>query len=247
MKLARTMGEWLEKNEHLADSPVADVALVYDQRAMNEEELFQHNIFEWVSTFHRLTMHLCRNHRLFGVVYASPWMPLFPERIDKYKTIILCDAYLLPEGDREAIKDWISSGGHCVTVSRRHSDFHQLQHFDSPDGQGIIKLLRERRQIVDTDGSEEIGFTVHKIQEGYALHLINYRMDEEYGKVTELDEIRFQLMFAPEELEVIPFGKSGVKAQMKGCELTVTNLGLYTIIKLVTGQEFNFPGEIMFR
>jgi hypothetical protein len=236
-EIEHQMGEWLTKHEDLFTNQfVADTAILYDQRSALETELFQggHRDAQrdaGFRTFHDLCQSLCNERMLYNVLYVSPDEPLTLERLAPYKQLVLPDVYSLPEDEIRLIREWMSQGGRAISIGKvdpRMADTRfSFQKF--PD---LRKWFVEAGTILDAQEVDDLGLALHKRDGGYALHLVNYRLNSNSRVIETIPRAEFTLDWCPKEVQVHSFPESGAEAFIEGNVLTVKNIGIYTIVDL---------------
>ena len=231
------MGAWLKDHEDLFTNRfVAETALLYDQRSALDTELFGGGLLErhkeaCFGTFHHLAQVLCDECILYNVLYVSPDEPPSPERLSGYRNLILPDVYSLPEGELRMIREWMNRGGRAVSLGRVDPRLAHTQ-FSCEDFRELKEWLLEAGTILEAEEVDGLGLALHKRDGGYALHLVNYRLNPISRVIETIPSAGFRLGWRPENVQVHSFPESGTEAAIEGNVLTVRNLGIYTVVVL---------------
>lgn len=237
LEIEHQMGEWLKKHEDLFTNHfVAETAILYDQRSALETELFlgghQDSHREGgFRTFHDLSQTLCDQRILYNVIYVSPDEPLTPERLSDYKNLILPDAFSLPEDEILMIREWMSQGGHVISLGKVDPRMADTR-FSYQKFHDLKKWIVKTGTILDAQEVSDLGLALHKRDRGYALHLVNYRLNSSSRVIETIPRAEFTLAWCPREVKVHSFPESGAEASIEGNLLTVKNIGIYTIVDL---------------
>ena len=238
----RLGGHWLKENEGVFSEPVAGTAILYDHYVAWAETKSagiqkyhpqaleggpaQHN-------FKELGKLLCREHQLYRVEVVSEYTPLTPERLAKYKNLILPDCYLMPKGDCQVVQAWIDARGNALLLGKPTRTLAGAEKAAAWEDPTVLAWVKAYNQDFLVEGSKDVGVALHKISTGYALHLVNYNMNHITRCVDRIDEMTFTLSFEAKPDAVVSFPEEGVQAISKGRTLTVKNIGLYTIVRLM--------------
>lgn len=237
MEIERRMGAWLKEREGLFTNRfVADTAVIYDQRSAFEAELSRglnrRHLDVGFPTFHELCQSLCDARMLYNVLYVSPDEPLTAERLAEYKNLVLPDVYSLPEDELAVITDWMGQGGRVVSLGEVDPRLAQTR-FSYEDISELKSRPLEAGTILHADDVDGLGIALHKREGGgYALHLVNYRLDPTSRVIEAIPLVEIKLGWKPKEAQVHSFPDSGAEAAINGNVLTVKNLGIYTIVEL---------------
>jgi hypothetical protein len=237
LEVERQIGEWLKKHENLfTDRLVAETALVYDQRSALETELFLggHQFAKkdgGFRTFHELCQALCEKHILYKVIYISPDEPLTPTRLTGYKNLILADTYSLPEYETQIIRDWVNQGGRVISLGKvsPHLQDTCVNHEEINE---IANWILEAGVLLQAQDVSGLGLSLHQRKDGYVLHLLNYHLNAISRVIETIPKAVFKLGWHPNEVAVHTFPESAAEAWLEGDLLTVTNIGIYTIVDL---------------
>lgn len=238
MLVEREMGRWLKENDHLFTNGLeAGTALVYDHRNAYEMEMAllrgiltdpTHGGF---ITFHDLAQALCNEHVLYNVLYVSEDEPLTVARLEGYHTVILPDACRLTDAEADAVLEWAGAKERAVVMGKVHLRLAGL-----PAAHEDLSQLRdwilEAGQPVIAEDVPQVGISLHRTDRGYALHLVNYGLDEESRRVEPVPSMSFQLSFEAKGALVHTFPKSETEARIEGNVLRLTDIGLYTVVEL---------------
>ncbi|MBN1449724.1 MAG: hypothetical protein JW963_01800, partial [Anaerolineales bacterium] len=216
METERQMGDWLKAHEDLfAPDPVAETAILYDTRSAIEIEMFQGGYLDRKSTagfrtFHDLNQMLCDNHVLANVLYVSDDQPLTPERLNSYRTLLLPDAFSLHKEEMDIIDRWLDSGGRAMTFGQSHRRFSELRSpFVKPAA--LLNWIKEGGQPVDIlegDHNAYIGLGLHKTDQGFALHIVNYWLNDVSRTIETIPQATFKLSMTPRSVRVHTFPPS---------------------------------------
>lgn len=233
----REMGRWLKKNEHFfTPAPVADMAMIYDLRSALETEMFQGGHLDreregGFRTFHDLAQWLCEEHALYNVVYVSDDQPLTRDRLRGYKKLLIPDAFSLHPEEIDAIRNWVSSGGQAAAVGAVVKELADFR-FTYRKLSELVAWVRDGEQIIDAESIREIGFGLHKRENGYTLHLVNYKLNSVTREIEPIPRMNFKLSWTPNEIQVHTFPERGTQAVVTSNTLTVSDIGIYTIVDL---------------
>jgi hypothetical protein len=86
--------------------------------------------------------------------------------------------------------------------------------------------------MVEAQEVADLGISLHKQGKGYALHLVNYRLNSGTRAIETIPRAEFKLGWKPKKAVVHSFPASDAKARLEGNVLTVENLGIYTVVEL---------------
>jgi hypothetical protein len=237
MDVEREMGRWLKRHEHLfTPAPVADVAMIYDLRSALETEMFLGGHLDkeregGFRTFHDLAQWLCEEHVLYNVIYVSDDQPLTPDRLQGYKKVLIPDAFSLRPDEVGVIRDWAGAGGQAAAVGKVVKELAGFRFTYRKPGE-LLAWLKNGEQIVEAEGSREIGFGLHKRENGYTLHLVNYKLNSITREIESIPRMSFKLSWAPNEVQVYSFPERGTEAAVEDNVLTISNLSIYTVVDL---------------
>lgn len=238
MDLERKLGAWLKKREHLfTPHPVAETAVLYDARSALEVELFQSGYLDrkdgGFGTFHALTQNLCDHHVLFNVLYVSDDEPLTASRLKGYKKLLLPDADSLHGDEMDAVEGWLDGGGQALTFGKAPRRFGNLRNpFSKPAA--FLSWVKEGGQpvnIVAREQNRHLGLGLHKTADGYALHVVNYALNDASRTVERIPQAVFDLAWEPKEAVVHTFPVADTKVSVEGRRLRLSDLGLYTVVE----------------
>ena len=182
-------------------------------------------------TFHELCQSLCDARMLYNVEYVSPDEPLTAERLSAYKNLVLPDIYSLPEGELDVIGEWMGQGGRAISLGKVDPCLAQTR-FSYQDIGELKSWLLEAGTILQADEVEGLGIALHRRDGGYALHLVNYRLDPTSRVIEPIPWVGFDLNWLPQEARVHSFPACDTAACIEDDVLTVKNLGIYTIVEL---------------
>ncbi len=237
LEVEREMGRWLKTHEQLfIPAPVADIAMAYDLRSALETELFMGGHLDkeregGFRTFHDLAQWMCDEHVLYNVIYVSDDEPLTPDRLQGYKKLLLPDAFSLRSDEVGVIRDWTGEGGQAAAVGKVIKELADFRFAYRKLGE-LLAWLKDGEQIVDAEDIREIGFGLHKTDNGYALHLVNYNLNSITREIESVPRMSFTLSWTPSEMHVHSFPERGTDATLEGNVLTMSNLSIYTVVDL---------------
>jgi hypothetical protein len=237
MRVAAAMGRWLTEHEDLfAAEPVADIAVVYDQRAARERFVFhdKERDREAATAFHVLSQHLCDNGCMYRVVYAGDDDPLTDERLRPYARVLLPDCDGLAEPDIAALARWVAAGGEARVVGRPHDALAAHGHFDGPTDTAVVAWLRAGPSLARLAAGRGIGYGLHKLggAGGYALHVVNYNLDRATRTVARQGEVAFELAWQPRFFRAASFPGPDAAVELAGRTLVLRDVGIYTVVRL---------------
>jgi len=232
----RLMGAWLKEQETLFTNRfAAETAVIYDQRSAMDCELTRglnrRHLDVGFPLFHGLCQSLCNARMLHNVLYVSSDEPLTAKRLAAYKQIVLPDVYSLPAGEIQMLRAWQKKGGRLVAIGKvdpRLADA-EFRYGAFPE---LKARLAQVGSVVAAKDVEGLGLSLHKKGKGYALHLVNYRLNSGTREIEKIPSASFTLGWKPKKAVVHSFPASDAKARVEGNELTVENLGIYTIVEL---------------
>ena len=92
--------------------------------------------------------------------------------------------------------------------------------------------LAQAGSVVVAQDVEGLGLSLHKRGKGYALHMVNYRLNSGTREIEKIPRASFDLGWKPKKATVHSFPASHAKARLEGNTLTVENLGIYTVVEL---------------
>lgn len=237
LEVEREMGSWLKTHEQLfIPAPVADIAMVYDLRSALETELFLGGHLDkeregGFRTFHDLAQWMCDEHVLYNVIYVSDDEPLTPDRLQGYKRLLLPDAFSLRSDEVGVIRDWTGKGGQAAAVGKVIKELADFRFAYRKLGE-LLAWLKDGEQIVDAEDIREIGFGLHKTDNGYALHLVNYNLNSITREIESVPRMSFTLSWTPRLMRVHSFPERETDAALEGNVLTISNLSIYTVVDL---------------
>lgn len=238
LAIERQMGKWLKDHEFLfTNRMVAETALLYDQQSALETELFLGGHMDRTKdggfhTFHDLCQTLCDAGILYNVIYVSPDQPLTLDQLSSYKNLILPDATSLPEDQLNMILEWKKQGGRVISLGKVDPRLADTRSSDQ-NFADLKQWILEAGQILEAPEAADVGIALHKHDNGYALHLVNYRLNSISRDIETIPRIEFKLGWRPREAHVHAFPESNAEAYIEGNSLIVKNIGIYTIIDLV--------------
>jgi hypothetical protein len=230
------MGAWLKEHERLfTNRLVAETAVLYDQRSAMDCELTKglnrRHLDVGFPLFHELCQSLCNARMLFNVLYVSPDEPLTARRLAAYRQIVLPDAYSLPDSEIRMLRAWQKKGGRVVGIGKVDPRLA-----DTEFRYGAFTELRSRLaqvgSVVAAQEVEGLGLSLHKRGRGYALHLVNYRLNAGTRAIEPIQRAEFKLGWVPKKAQFHSFPASDAQARLEENLLTVVNLGIYTIVEL---------------
>jgi hypothetical protein len=232
----RQMGAWLNEHESLFTNRfVAETAVVFDQRSAMDCELTKglnrRHLDVGFPTFHELCQSLCNARMLYNVLYVSPDEPLTAKRLAPYKQIVLPDVYSLPEREIRLIRAWQKKGGRVASIGKAAPCLADTR-FTSHKFEDLKNWLQETGPMVEAQDVDGLGISLHKLGKGYALHLVNYRMNSGSRIIETIPSAKLKLGWKPKKAVVHSFPASDAKARIVGSVLTVEKLGIYTIVEL---------------
>ncbi len=263
LRLLKKLGPWLKEKDRLFPrSPVADIAVYYDAVSAYENmwtepgiggtstynqiqpehldasvtELGRQGSFSGdgdFAPFFDLIQELAERHTLFNVLYGSPDEPLTRERLAEYKTVVIADAFLLDDATAKVLRDFASAGGSVITLGRAVEALKDLPNVPVESLKQLAGQLAEQPGLLTACDHDKLGIALHKTDNGYALHLVNYNFNQETHRIDSLPELSFQLHFPVHGVKVHPFPTEDTPtAALDGETLTVRNAGIYTIVEL---------------
>ena len=237
LEVEQKLGAWLKNHEALfTNQLVADTAIFYDQRSALDAELFLGGHRDAIRdagfrAFYDVSQALSNERMLYNVLYVSPDEPLTARRLAAYKQIVLPDVYSLPESEIRLLRAWQKKGGRLVAIGKvdpRLADTRFTFHkFDD-----LKNRLQEVGSRVEAQEMADLGISLHKQRKGYALHLVNYRLNSGTREIEAIPSASFKLGWKPKKAMVHSFPASDAKAHLDGSVLTVENLGIYTVVEL---------------
>jgi len=230
------MGKWLKCHEDAFQmNPQAQIAVIYDQRSALDVELFSGNYPDpnregGFRTFHDVTQELCNRHILFNVLYCSDDEPLTAERLAQYDTLLLPDVYMMPEEEKDVIRNFAGRAG---AVGRIDRDFFHLDKrytkFDE-----LASWLLESNHTIWTEGCRDVGIALHKSPDGYNLHLLNYRLNSISRRIERVKEFKVKLPEQIKNVQIHSFPAGDAAAEIRNGELIIRNLDIHTIAQIKT-------------
>lgn len=254
LRVLKKLGKWLDEREKLfPQNPVADTAVIYDALSAYEnmltepeddtkvevefkkdEELGGQGAFAKdgkFKTFFDFIDQLSYKNILYNVLYNSPDEPISPEKLKGYKKIIIPDAFLLDDKSVEVIDDFEQSGGDVITIGRTAEGLASYRKHSEKDTNNIIDGLSNDKGIVSATDTNNMGIAVHKNDNGYVMHIVNYNYNEKTHRIDPIDAT-FKTDFKSDSIKVHSFPENTkVSAHMENSELTLKDLGIYTIIE----------------
>jgi len=243
MEVERKMGKWLMERENLFTNKfISGTAVVYDQRSAYERQIYECDYLDMhqeagFKLFHNLCQELCNYGILFNVLYVSSEEPLTYERLKGYKNMLMPDVCCLSESESSQLFDWVDSGGRIGAMGRVHPSLNKfaltIRHPLST-GEEIRNWMNpnNQQQVVQLD-RKNVGMSVHKTETGYALHLINYNLNNITRKIEAVDLMRYKLLDSPRNVKIhsFPGPCCSVEYNDQTRILEVERLGIYTIIE----------------
>ncbi|MFC1462931.1 hypothetical protein ACFLQU_04915 [Verrucomicrobiota bacterium] len=238
MAVERRMGEWLKEHEALFTNRfAADTAVIYDQRSAFDSELTKglnrRHLDVGFPIFHESCQSLCDARILYNVLYVGPDEPLTAERLAEYKNLVLPDVCGLPEDEMGVIKEWMDQGGRAASLGEVDPRLAETQL-----GYGGVSRLKEwlfeaGTPLLQADEVDGLGIALHRREGGgYALHLVNYRLDETSRVIEPIPWAGFELGWLPQEAQAHSFPECDTEVCIEDETLTVKDLGIYTIVEL---------------
>jgi len=232
----KQIGAWLKEREGLfTNAFAAETALLYDQRSALDCELTKglnrRHLDVGFPIFHDLCQALCDARLLYNVLYVSPDEPLIAERLAPFKRLVLPDAYSLSDAEVAVVRAWCRRGGVATAIGRTDPRLADLAR-SVPDAGAVVQEVRAVQSLVKAPDVGGLGLSLHTIEGGYALHLLNYRLNEATRCIEPIPSATFRLGWGPAKATVHAFPASDAKARIQGNTLTVENLGLYTVVEL---------------
>jgi len=237
LEIERQIGEWLKKHADLfTNLLVAETALLYDQRSALETELFLggHQFAKkdgGFRTFHELCQALCDQQLLYKVIYVSPDEPLIPERLSGYRNLILPDAFSLPANEIQMIRAWMNQGGRVISLGKVNPRL-ECTHYNDREFRELRNWILEAGVLLEAQGVDGLGISLHQRKGGYTLHLVNYHLNSTSRVIETIPKAVFKLGWRPGQVKVYAFPESAVEASLGGDLLTIKNIGIYTIVDL---------------
>src|ERR671917_138157 len=197
--------------------------------------------------FRRATESLSRASVPFDVVLATDG-GLAGDRFSAtdlaaYRTVVLPGCWWLTEHQVEALLEYMDGGGHllatgdlAVNVSssardrlRKHPSLTSCAPADVPAG------LPGGPQVVASDG---IAVNLHRLDDGVAVHLVNYGYDDERDAVATIGDLELTLRLGGEfaGATAVRPGRSPERTELSrdgdGYRVRLADVGLYTVVVL---------------
>ncbi len=239
LKWDRKLGDWQQSHEKLfSGRQVGSLAVVYDRRAAFEVSEFQSGYTDdpkvaGFRLFNQILRYLCQEGILFRVLYADEVNPLTEERLQGFGTILIPDGTMLPKADQDALKAAAGRGARVAAIGKV--------------APGMMDYVYRYRKVFEFTGwakeepsllapvktPKDYSITVDEIEEGYVLHLVNYRLNTITRRIEDLPPVAFRLSFTPSAVEVNTLPeKDDTAACVQDNILTVRHAGIYTAILL---------------
>lgn len=262
LRLLRKLGPWLDEKEALfGKEHAARVAVVYDSASAYENSVSEpatggtmtYNKVEKISLdgveelgkqgafsnqgnfghFFRLIQDLSDRHVLYNVLFESKDEPLTAERLKPYRTVVVPDAFLLDGQTAAVLQEFAREGGTVLTLERAAAGLKQFCNYTENERETLIERLEQDDDLLTAPESPFYGVDLRKTEKGYALHLVNYRYNEETHRIDDLDDLTFRLGFPVSSVKVHSFPENPrVQASVEKGELTVKHAGIYTVLEM---------------
>lgn len=254
LRVLKKLGTWLNDNEKLFPrNPVADIAVVYDALSAYEnmltepdddskskgefaddEELGKQGAFSKDGNFPKffeIIQKMSDKNILYNVLYESPDEPITAERLGTYKKVVIPDAFLLDDRAVEVIEDYSKAGGEVITFARAVDRLSSHKNYSTDDICQLVNELAGNKGIISACDSNKMGISVHKNDNGYVMHIVNYNYNQDTHRIDPIDA-EFDLAFSTETVKVHSFPEnSAVSANINGNKLVLKNAGIYTIVE----------------
>ena len=234
------LGKWITENERLFPrNPAATTAVIYDWCAAYEVDAYLggHTDSPRISgfpLFYETVQQLCDEGIQFNVLFVDPDEPLTRQRLSGYKSVILPDCTGL-NGDAKSILKSAAGEGLRLAVTGK-PDIELYDYVLIPQkGVGLSGWIRQDRQLCTPAApSKDFGTSLHKIEGGYLLNVVNYSLDTKSRMIDELPELTFELAFQPKQIIVhqLP-GEFDAAAAYENGLLKLRHAGIYTALELL--------------
>lgn len=236
MPVAKQIGQWLKKHESSATGVwETPTAVLYDHVSAREHGMYEQEdlrVFHWTfQPFHEVTKVLCDDHRLFEVIYVTPDEPLSAKRLSKFRQLILPYAAHLSPDDAATVNRWQRKGGRCLVIG---STPHRIDadQIASAASSRLLRWVRATPQLLEAHAPKDVSVQLHRLKRGYALHVLNYRLDSATHRIKKNARMSFTLAWQPSRVETFSFPDEGAEATLEGNTLTLKRASIHTIVKL---------------
>jgi len=253
LRVTRALGTWLSENERLFPrNPVAGTAVLYDLPSALENEISEPaddtplevqfgeekelGRVNFVSkdgrfeVFFNLIQKMSDANVLYNVLYVSPDEELSAKRLSPYSALIVPDAPRMSEHTATVIQSWQKKGGRLITCGRICSKLPDVESMEQAE---IVREFTQADTVVHVVAEVPIGLAVHRIDGGYALHLVNYQYNEQTHHIDEITTVRLRLAFTLLTARAVSFpANERLRLHHSAQEIELENVGIYTIIEM---------------
>ena len=263
--MLRQLGPWLKTHDRLfPQKPVADIAVLYDLPSAYENmwtepghsDRFTYGRVKKVdltgvtelgrqgsfandgdfSVFFELVQQLSEKHILYNVVYESPDEILTFDQIKDYKLVVVPDAFLMESHTAEILNQFQIQGGRLITIGRYIDALAPDRQYEAAQQEDLTAYLKPLSQIVKTDGSSQYGFALHALENGHALHLVNYNYNEQTHKIDSIESIQLKFNIPFSQIRCYSFPENdalSVETNPETGDIQLNHAGIYTILELM--------------
>lgn len=236
MDIERSMGKWLTDHEQLFNmNPVADIAVIYDHRSALDVEMFSGNYPDQdreggFRNFFEITQQLCNRDILYNVIYVSEDQKLTADRLKGYKKLVLPDAYSLSASEKKVIEEYAEKY-EVTALGRTDKEFFKYR-FGYTKFDELVSRLTSDGSVITADKNKNIGVALHKSENGYNLHLINYNLNSSTRCIEKVDKYHIELNAEIKEAAVHSYPSDSTSVSVNGRALDIRNLDIYTIVEI---------------
>lgn len=258
LRVLKKLGPWLDEKEALfGKTHCASIAVVYDSPSAYENsvsepyfpdgkpprpdlsgvvDLGKQGGFTGQGNFRHffeLVQDLSDRHVLYNVLFESADEPLTADRLAPYSTVVVPDAFLMDDRNAQVLNEYAAAGGTVLSYERKAVALQAETVYDESSRDALLARLAADESFLTAPQSPDYGIDLRETAEGKALHLVNYRYNEETHRIDELPKLSFSLRFAAAQVQAHSFPENpDLRVNLSDGVLTVENAGIYTILEI---------------
>ncbi len=261
LRMLKRLGPWLDAHSRLFPrNPQADTAVIYDLPSAYEnlwtepsakasitynkvekvnldgvEDLGRQGAFSNDGTFEAffdLIQDMSSRKLFYNVIYESPDEELTPQRLAPYKTVVVPDAFLMEEKTIDVLNAYHAAGGEVITYSRKPEALNATAEYALEESGLLLDSLAKKPPLIAFDGNPSYGTALHRGEDAWFLHIVNYNFNEETHRIDAIPSLRLTAAFPFRGVKLHTFPDNPeIRADVRGQDAVIQNAGIYTVIE----------------